>query len=288
MAGILFRARPRHATHHRVSRRPIAKSAAAGAAMLCAGIALAQEEANNGQDPTRPVTRIDLRYQFQNAPAAKNDNVHIFTPRADKPFSLGSGWTLATRIDLPLFVTDVVNPDNPAGQDHFGMGDVLIQGLLIKTESKSFAWVVGAQAIFPTASEDGMGAGKYRLVPTIAGRWSVPQLGAGAWFAGLVRYDFDIAGNDGRRHVSELQLAPILNIPLPESWFVNLFPSSDIRYNFLDQRPGDTGKWFVPLNFLVGRLVNKTTVASVEMGVPIVNDYKLYDFKIEARLGFFF
>lgn len=132
------------------------------------------------------------------------------------------------------------------------------------------------------------GGGKYRLVPTAGARWNLPQWGAGVWFAGLVRYDFDVGGHDNRSHVSELQLAPIVNIPLPDRWFLNLFPSSDIRYNFLGKRPGDTGRWFVPFNAMVGRMVSKSTVGSVEVGVPIVNDYQVYDFKMEARLGFFF
>jgi hypothetical protein len=154
--------------------------------------------------------------------------------------------------------------------------------------SKDFAWAFGAQAIFPTASEDGMGGGKYRLVPTVGARWNMPQWGAGAWFAGLVRYDFDVAGKDNRRHVSELQLAPIVNLALPQHWFINFYPSSDIRYNFPGKNPGDKGKWFVPFNAMVGKMVNKSTVASLEIGVPIVNDYQVYDFKIEARIGFFF
>jgi hypothetical protein len=269
-------------------RKTVLAAALPTLAAIAAGPARGEEEVNNGQDPTKPLTRIDLRYQYQNAPPATNDNVHIVTPRADKPFPLGGGWSLSGRVDLPLFVTEIVNPDNPGGARHSGMGDVLLQGLLIKAESKDFAWAVGAQAIFPTASEDGMGGGKYRLVPTVGARWNTPGLGAGAWFAALARYDFDVAGKDNRRHVSELQLAPIVNLALPNRWFVNFFPSSDIRYNFADERPGDTGKWFVPFNAMIGRMVDRSTVASLEVGVPIVDDYVVYDFKLEARIGFFF
>src|SRR5262245_27872806 len=126
--------------------RSILLVAALAAAGLLSGAVGGAEEVNNGQDPTRPLARLDLRYQYQNAPPATNDNVHIITPRADKPSPLGGGWSLATRIDVPLFVTDVINPDNPGGGQHFGLGDVLVQGLLIKTESKDFAWAVGTQA----------------------------------------------------------------------------------------------------------------------------------------------
>jgi hypothetical protein len=39
---------------------------------------------------------------------------------------------------------------------------------------------------------------------------------------------------------------------------------------------------------MVGKLVTRSIVASLELGVPIVNDYQVYDFKLEARVGFFF
>ena len=42
------------------------------------------DEVNNGQDPTRPLTRLDFRYQYQNLPLEDHDNAPIFTPRADK------------------------------------------------------------------------------------------------------------------------------------------------------------------------------------------------------------
>jgi hypothetical protein len=267
------------------------KPGSASLAAIAMGFSLAAhaaEEVNNGQDPTKPLTRIDLRYQYQNAPPASNDNVHILTPRADKPFPLGGGWSVATRVDLPMFHTQTVNPDNPDGGYSFGMGDVLLQALFIKTESPDFAWAIGAQAIFPTASEDGMGGGKYRLVPTLGARWNTPALGKGSWIALVGRYDFDVAGKDNRSHFSELQFSPIVNLPLAQGWFLNIFPSSDIRYNLREERPGDKGKWFVPFNFMLGKMVDKSTVASLEVGVPIINDYQVYDFKIEARIGFFF
>jgi hypothetical protein len=81
--------------------------------LLDGAVWAAEEEINKGQDPTKPLTRIDVCYQYQNLPPADHDNAHIFTPRADKPFVLAPGWNLATRLDLPLFLTDAVSPDNP-------------------------------------------------------------------------------------------------------------------------------------------------------------------------------
>ena len=75
---------------------------------------------------------------------------------------------------------------------------------------------------------------------------------------------------------------------MPHNAFINLFPSSDIRYNAGNKRAGDKGRWFVPANVLLGKMVRKNMVASVEVGVPIIKDYRVYDFKSEFRIGIFF
>jgi hypothetical protein len=246
------------------------------------------EEVNNGQDPTKPLTRLDFRYQYLNLPPSSDDNAHIFTLRADKPFVLAPGWSLATRLDVPLFLTEAVSRDNLRGVYQFGQGDLLMQGLLINSPTSEFAWAVGAQTIFPTAREEEMGGGKYRLVPTAGARYNLPAISKGSWAALLLRYDFDLGGDDSRSHVSELQLAPLVNFALPDRWFLNLYPSSDIKINLGKQRPGDKGSLFLPLNFMVGKMLTQNLVGSVEIGFPLIDDYRVYDFKMEWRVGFFF
>jgi hypothetical protein len=260
----------------------------AGGAVWAQEQAQEQTEVNTGQDPTKPLTRLDLRYQYQNAPPGDHDNVHIITPRVDKPFVLAPAWSLATRLDLPLFITDGVSADNQDGDYTFGLGDLLIQALLINAPTPRFGWAAGAQAIFPTATEDLTGSGKYRIVPTLGARYTLPEVTKGTFFAMVARYDTSVAGDDDRRDIDELQLGPLFHLQLPDLWFVDLYPSTDIRYNAGDKRPGDTGRWFVPLNVMVGKMLNPRTVTSIEVGVPIIDDYQVYDFKVEARVGFFF
>ena len=90
------------------------------------------------------------------------------------------------------------------------------------------------------------------------------------------------------RDIRELQLGPLLHVQLPQLWLVDLYPSTDIRYNAGDKRPGDRGRWFVPLNFLVGKMLTSRIVTSVEVGIPLLNDHEVYDFKVELRVGFLF
>jgi len=247
---------------------------------------------NNGQDITQPLARFDLRYGYQSVSHApsSHDSLHIATMRMDKPFTLSSEWMLATRVDLPFMLTNVPNmSDNPRGKTHFGMGDVLAQTLLVHVPNKEFAWATGAQVIFPTASEEQMGTGMYRVVPTLGARFGTDRILRGSWVALAARWDRSVA--KGRTHtteVNELQFAPIVNVWLPNYWFVNLFPSPDIRYKLGEKHKGDSGRWFIPANAMLGKMLGKNVVATVEVGVPVVNDYRVYGFKMEMRLGIFF
>jgi hypothetical protein len=124
---------------------------------------------------------------------------------------------------------------------------------------------------------------QYQNLPPNDHNLALPEVSKGSFFAFLVRYDYDFAGEADRPHRSELQFAPLFNINLPQQWFVTLYPSSDIRINLIDG-----GKLFLPFNAMVGKMVTRSIVASVEIGVPMVNDYHVYDFKLEARVGVFF
>ncbi len=251
----------------------------------------AEEEVNNGQDITRPLTRFDLRYQYENTPVpgGENDDAHIITLRMDRPFDIAPQWKLALRFDLPLMITDKISDDNRAGNFHFGLSDVLAQALLVNVYNERFAWAAGAQIVLPTATEDEMGTGKYRVVPTVGLRWTTPELLKGSWIALAARWDRSFAeSRSDSVTVNELQFAPVINIPLPNYWFIDLFPSTDIRYNLGDKKANDSGRLFLPANVLVGKMLAKDIVATLEVGVPIIDDYEVYDFKIEARVGFFF
>ena len=97
-----------------------------------------------------------------------------------------------------------------------------------------------------------------------------------------MRYAVDYAGDEKRADIGELSIAPVVNVNLPGRWFVTLFPGDAIKYN------SETGKWWVPFDVMVGRLVAPRVVGSVQVTVPIVKDYHLFDVAVEARIGFFF
>src|SRR5262249_23256289 len=142
----------------------------------------------------------------------------------------------------------------------------------------------GARVIAPTGS-DGLGSGKWQVMPIAGFRYGLPEVSGGSFFEPFARYDVSFAGDPSKRNISNLQLAPYLNIGLPERWFVSLYPSADIRVNFGDPVPGQTGRLFLPFDARIGRDLTDHIALSFEIGVPIIKDYPVYNFKAEMRLN---
>lgn len=58
--------------------------------------------------------------------------------------------------------------------------------------------------------------------------------------------------------------------------------------NYGDPVTGQTGRLFLPVDFILGRKLTQNLVLSLEVSVPIIKDYPVYDFKTEVRLNLLF
>lgn len=231
------------------------------------------ETANTGQDPTQPITRFDVRLKYQNVsdsdvPGFDEDLRNwILTLRADRPFPIGkSGWVIGSRIDVPLIINNIPSEDHIDSSDEFGLNDSLIQLLFIAPSKNKKTFAIGTQVIFPTATQDQFGTGKWQLAPTVAGKIDLPQITPGSFVALLLRDQFSFAGDGDRDDINQLVIQPVFNVNLPQAWFVTIAP--EIRMDW------DNGDWFVPFYATVGKLINPSTVASLEVTIPIYRRFR--------------
>jgi hypothetical protein len=246
---------------------------------------------NNGQDFTRPQNLFQLRYEYRTAPGSGSIPGTIRTVttdsvilRSDLKFDIAPQWTLALRGDLPFVDRNPITADNPLGEFVDGLGDADVQAALIKTLNARWAAGAAVRIIAPTGAPD-LTSGRWQALPIVGARYMLPELGPDSYVTGLVRYDVSFAGDPSKRNISNLQLAPTLNIDLPKRWFVTFYPNPDIRVNFGDPITGQTGRLFLPFDFMVGRTVMKDITVSLEIGVPMIRDYPVYDFKAVTRLN---
>ena len=246
---------------------------------------------NNGEDFTRPQTLLQLRYLYQTAPGSgtvpgtfRTVTTDSLILRSDAKIDFAPQWTLALRGDLPFTAKNAITSADPTGGYVYGLGDADVQAALIKTIDARWAAGAGFRVVAPTGT-DGLTSGTWQALPMAGARYMLPEISAGSFFTGLARYAASFAAEPGAKNISNLQFAPTLNISLPNRWFVTFYPSPDIRINYGDSITGQTGRLFLPFDFMVGRDLGKDVTVSLEASVPVVNQYPVYDLKTVARLN---
>ncbi len=252
---------------------------------------------DQGAGPTgdllNPTNLFQLFSSVKTAPGTGPDGTlrtvttETYKVRADGQIVLDPQWLLALRTDLPFIGKDPITSGNPEGDTIYGLSDADAQAALIHVFDDRWKAGFGVRIYAPTGG-DTFGTGKWQFMPGAAVRYSLPEISSGAYFEPLLRYDVSFAGDPTRRSISNLQFAPMLNISLPDRWFFTLYPNADIRWNFGDPITGQTGRLFLPFDARVGRKFTDNFSASLEVGVPIIKQYPVYDFTTQLRLNLTF
>jgi hypothetical protein len=248
-----------------------------------------------GDDPTQPLGKIELLDRYTEAPGpgveqGTTKQVETNTPFArieTPPFSLAPQWELNFRAEIPVVWTNGVTSENPTGATVSGFGNMLTQAWIVHDFDQRWAVALGGQLIAPS-STNGVATDAWEQVTGFVVRAMLPEISPGSYFAPQVRYGIDFEGNDDGRMLRQLRIAPTLNINLPHSLFFTLYPSPDIRLNYGAPVWNQTGRLFLPLNFMVGWKPTEHTVISAEFGVPIIRDFPVYTFKTQLRVGYLF
>jgi hypothetical protein len=238
-----------------------------------------------GQDESRTPSSLNLLYTRKDLPDGSDAN--IYTLRGIYRSGLAPDWDMLLRLNVPLQNNDTFSDDNTQGHWEFGLGDISTRAVFTKKLDEISALIFGVDLSFPTAVDDQFGSGKYAMTLGTGYRHFFRGISGKAndtFILPNIRYAFDYAGDDDRADISEVQLVPQVTFGLPGSLdhFVTFYGGDDLRYNF------DTSKWFVPLDITYGMKLTKKSVLSFEYCYELVDDYPLYDWKIEIALEYFF
>lgn len=239
-----------------------------------------------GEDPTRPRPELLLRYRYENLPGGAPDSLNAFVLEAITAVPIAERWNTRFRLEMPLVLTNVPASDDADAAWRFGSGDLLSEAAGIYYPDDRWALALGGQMVFPTASRAATGAGAWVLGAGGLVRAMLPELSPDSFFATQIVYGFDVGGRCDREHVSAPRLQPLLHWALPHAVFLELFPSDDLVVNL--GAPAGRGRLFLPFDALAGILWTPKVVTTLELGVPLVKQYPVYDFKIVATVGYFF
>jgi hypothetical protein len=251
-----------------------------------------QTTADGNDQFSPPPNLFQMLSEYKTAPGSgstpgsiREVNTDTLNLRFDHTFDLVPSWLLVLRGDLPLLAKNPITSGNPDGDYLEGIGDADLQSTLIHNLDARWTIGFGLRLIMPTGDDNTVGSGKWQIMPGAGFRVALPEISTSSYLEPIVRYDESFAGDPTKKNLSNLQFAPTFNLGLPDGWFVTFFPSADIRINFGDPITGQTGKLFLPFDARVGRKLSDNTTLSLEVGVPIIKDYPVYDFKSQVRLN---
>jgi hypothetical protein len=250
------------------------------------------QSANTGDDLFRPPPNLfQMMYQYQTAPGSgsapgsiREVTTDTLNLRMDHSVYLAPQWILALRTDLPLVSKDPVTSANPNGDYLQGIGDADFQGTLIHDINQRWTVGFGARLTAPTGG-DTLGSGKWQIMPGAGVRYALPEIDSSSYVEPVVRYNISFAGDPTKKNISNLQFAPTFNLGLPDRWFITFYPSADIRINYGDPITGQTGRLFLPFDARIGRKLSDNIALSLEVGVPIIKDYPVYNLKTQLRFN---
>ncbi len=186
---------------------------------------------NYGEDFTRPLARFDVRLKYQDK--GDGSDALVNTYRVDYPLQLKNGWNIVTRADLPMISNNTRGPDNREGHWGLGLGDALTQVIVASPEAKRFRYGTGLRAVWPSATEQQFGSGKYQLGPMAGFVYSPSCLTEGSFLKFIWREEFSVGGDAGRKDIHRSVLNPGASFTLPRQFYADLSP--EIKINWADE-----------------------------------------------------
>jgi hypothetical protein len=158
----------------------------------------------------------------------------LIQPVLPIPLGDGMGLTLMNRPTLPIILKKPVPQTNAMGEfsefENFsGIGDLMIQSAIGGMPHVSFGmfmWGIGAVLMFPTASKDNLGSGKFSAGP--AGM--LVGFTENYTFGFVVNHAWSYAGGNGRKDVNRTQFQPLYYKQLGNGWQIGDNPTWTIRW----------------------------------------------------------
>jgi hypothetical protein len=196
---------------------------------------------------SNPVTSLwSLTFQFNNFRLENGEWNYNLQFQPVLPVSLTKDLNLITRPVIPLY-NSVPHETAPG---HFerttGFGDIVLLELLSPTHSGNWILGAGPTFIFPTATSDFTGQGKWQAGPAFVVGYLTKQFIVGVF----PQQWWSFAGDSSRPDTSQMNLQPFA------AWFFGEGWSLGYSGNILaDWKAPSNNRWTVPIGVAVGKVV---------------------------------
>ncbi len=176
------------------------------------------------------------------------------------------------RLDLPVGRTNMTSD----GTIDFGLSDISLRFTQYVFETGHWFWGYAAKAVFPTATSDALGGGKWQLHPSIGGNYFFGENDDKGSFLLAAEYRFSFAGDKNRDDISLLAFLPNIDIWRPR-WYLGYYATW--TYNL------KTKYFDLPLDVEFGWFLTSKFVISAEMIVPLLKDAP-YRYEFSGKLRY--
>ena len=222
-------------------------------ALLLPGLAFAEEPKPQTGHPSEQ--SLQAQATNPNAPLIQMSVFNTFVPSSYGgegysnqlliqpviPIAARSWFPVAQVLRLSIPILTTPNPDRVTG-----LGDIGFFDVFVPDHYPWGSWGVGVTVVFPTATDDSLGAGKWQLGPAATLLFQgIENLQLGM----ILQNPFGFAGDAGRPDVNTLLFQPIAQYNFPKGWYVGM---GDFTWGFNWK---DGGAATIPLAFQVGRVV---------------------------------
>ena len=229
--------------------------------------------AKYGTDPTAVVGRLQLSstYYDLSQGARTVDTV----ARVDLPFRRD----FLLRVDAPF--SKWSDPNRPGTTTLQGFSDLAVTAGWRAYNTPEYAVLVGVLTTMPTASETGLGLGKYTVGPTIATARFLPQWES--FLIGLFTQQVSVGGDPDRKSVNLSKAIGQINSFWAERWWTIAQAVWQVDWE-------RSAKSSMALEFEVGRSVVGRLGVFVRPGVGIWGQDLVgaYDWNVEAGIRYMF
>lgn len=165
--------------------------------------------AKYGTDPTAIVGRLQLSSTYFNLPQGSQTVDTV--ARVDLPFRRN----FLLRVDVPFLKWS--DPDRPGTTSAQGFSDLSVTAGWRAYNTPEYAVLVGALSTFPTASETGLGLGKYSVGPFIATARFLPRWES--FLIGLFTQQVSVGGDPARNPINRSRIIGQVNSFWAERWW---------------------------------------------------------------------
>lgn len=193
------------------------------------------------QNPVADLISVPLQFNFDNGFGPKDAEKLTLNIQPVIPVTLNEDWNVIIRTIVPIVHLESV-ADGISSET--GLGDI-VQSFFFSPKEPVGGWIVGVGPVFlwPTATDDALGAEKWGAGPTIV----LLKQESGWTYGLLANHIWSFAGDDDRDDVNATFLQPFISYTFPT--LTTLTFNTESTYDWTHE------EWTVPLNLQVSQLV---------------------------------